>query len=181
MSATITQPQFVTLKQLLAEVAFLYTELTSIKASAVTVNDGITTSGALEMSTTIDSTEALTSDVASALSVWIPTLLPVEIDTSDLWIKCAIQAAIDKVCGSYGSTVDSTQAVDHHNYSDCKNRKNNTTYRNGVIRHFDGRWRAKIKVDGSILHLGIFNTANEAKAAYFSAANEHFGKFERTK
>lgn len=36
-----------------------------------------------------------------------------------------------------------------------------------------GRWRAQIKVDGKKLHLGMFDTPEEAHAAYLEAKRKH--------
>jgi hypothetical protein len=70
-------------------------------------------------------------------------------------------------------------ATHQQNLANCKNRKNNTSGRKGVNRHVDGRWRAKIMVSGRTLHLGLFETIEEASAAYFHAAKQHFGEFAR--
>ena len=70
-------------------------------------------------------------------------------------------------------------ATHQQNLANCKNRKNNTSGRKGVTRHFDGRWRAKIMVDGETLHLGLFHAIEDAAAAYSKAASEHFGEFAR--
>ena len=45
----------------------------------------------------------------------------------------------------------------------------------------DGRWRSEIGHDGRSIHLGYFDTAEEAHAAYASAALELFGEFARSK
>lgn len=37
------------------------------------------------------------------------------------------------------------------------------------FRKSSGRWRSQIKVDGKSVHLGFFNTAEEAQSAYRSA------------
>jgi hypothetical protein len=46
----------------------------------------------------------------------------------------------------------------------------------GVGQH-QGRYRARITIDGAQLHLGMFTTAEEAHAAYRRAARKHFGAF----
>ncbi|HEY5411313.1 MAG TPA: HNH endonuclease [Caulobacteraceae bacterium] len=38
-------------------------------------------------------------------------------------------------------------------------------------------WRARIMVDKRVIRLGYFATAEEASAAYASAAKEHFGEY----
>lgn len=39
------------------------------------------------------------------------------------------------------------------------------------------RWHARIRVNGKLLHLGQFDSAEEAHAAYVEAAKRHFGEF----
>jgi hypothetical protein len=55
-------------------------------------------------------------------------------------------------------------------------RKNNTTGFKGVCRH-QSRFRAMIKKDGVLQHLGVFDTPQQAHAAYREAARELFGLF----
>jgi hypothetical protein len=49
----------------------------------------------------------------------------------------------------------------------------------GAYLRPSGKWRAKIRKDGRNLHLGTFATAEEAHAAYWSAAQRLFGEFAR--
>jgi len=42
-----------------------------------------------------------------------------------------------------------------------------------------GKWQARIQVRKQKIHLGRFNSAEEAHAAYVAAAFEHFGEFHR--
>lgn len=60
-----------------------------------------------------------------------------------------------------------------------KNRSNNTgRSTKGVSFHTTKEvWQAYIRVDYKLIHLGYFNTQEEAKAAYQIAAIEHFGEF----
>ncbi len=42
------------------------------------------------------------------------------------------------------------------------------------------QWRARIQVQGRRLHLGLFDTPEEAHAAYCRAAEKYFGEFSTT-
>jgi hypothetical protein len=41
------------------------------------------------------------------------------------------------------------------------------------------RWRAQIEVRGTPVHIGRYDTPEEAHAAYIEAAREYFGEFAR--
>lgn len=43
------------------------------------------------------------------------------------------------------------------------------------------KWRARIRVDCKDLHLGLFDTSEQAHKAYCDAAEKYFGEFSRTK
>jgi len=63
-----------------------------------------------------------------------------------------------------------------HNVLNC--RSNKTSRYKGVCWHKrDERWRAQIKIDGKVLHLGRFDTEVEAACAYDSAARTYHGEF----
>ena len=42
-----------------------------------------------------------------------------------------------------------------------------------------GKWQAQITPSGRTIYLGLFETREEAHAAYAKAASEHFGEFAR--
>lgn len=57
-------------------------------------------------------------------------------------------------------------------------QRNNTSGFKGVYRKRD-RWTAIIRKDGVLHHLGVFDTREQAAAAYAAAAEIHFGTFAR--
>ena len=67
----------------------------------------------------------------------------------------------------------------------AQNSQNATTYKNnrlglkGVFQQRNGRFTARIKVAGKSLTIGTFNTAEDASAAYATAAVHHFGSFAK--
>lgn len=54
---------------------------------------------------------------------------------------------------------------------------NNTSGYKGVHRHYDGRWRAVIQVNKSIIHIGVFDTPEQAHVAYTAYAKRCHGAF----
>lgn len=91
--------------------------------------------------------------------------------------------------------VDPGEDVDHENrvksdnkllnlrscthQQNCNNvgmRPNNTSGIKGVGL-FKGRWRARIKIDGKSIHLGVFDDKQDAAAAFRSAATKYHGDF----
>lgn len=58
--------------------------------------------------------------------------------------------------------------------------KNNVCGLKGVHLHRStGKWKAQIKKDGRVTHLGLFTTREEAHAAYIGAARALHGMFAR--
>ena len=55
----------------------------------------------------------------------------------------------------------------------------NTTGYKGVSRRKNGRYEAHIRVNGYLIYLGTFDTAELASAAYWEAVQEYFGEFAR--
>lgn len=64
------------------------------------------------------------------------------------------------------------------NNANTKLRKDNTLGIKGVWR-WQNKYRAGITVNGNRIDLGVFSTADEARAAYCRAAKEYFGEFAR--
>jgi len=86
--------------------------------------------------------------------------------------------------------------VDHKNGNGLDNRRSNlrlatnsqnganrrklspkTSAYKGVHRRENGKWRASIRVNKRLLHLGTFENEIDAAAAYNKAALLHFGEF----
>lgn len=67
------------------------------------------------------------------------------------------------------------------NGANRKSYKNSTSPLKGVCWHKrDQYWRAQIRANGRVKHLGCFNTQEEAHAAYCAAAEKYHGEFART-
>lgn len=58
-------------------------------------------------------------------------------------------------------------------------RRDNKSGFKGVTKHSSGRWRATIKANGKFKHLGVFDTPQEAHAAYLDASRYWHGEFGR--
>lgn len=96
-----------------------------------------------------------------------------------------------------GRTLESNEIVDHidndplnnvrsnlrlatnkDNVRNSRMRENNTSGYKGVFKHHK-RFRAQIKVDNKSIYLGVFDTPEEAHAAYCEAAVKYHGEFAR--
>ncbi len=71
-------------------------------------------------------------------------------------------------------------ATNSENARNSRRRINNACGYKGV--HYKKplkKFVAQISVDGRVYHLGVYDTAAQAHAAYCKAAKEHFGEFAR--
>ncbi len=77
------------------------------------------------------------------------------------------------------------EANNQQNSANTRAQKNNRVGIKGVQKKIGNRgavsFRARIRVNDNLLHLGYFETAKQASDAYASAATLHFGAFVRTK
>lgn len=89
------------------------------------------------------------------------------------------------------------EVVDHINHDTLDNRKcnlrvclqnQNALNRRSHISQWKGvswdkrnrKWRARIRINGTLTHLGLFKEHTDALLAYDSAAIKHFGEFAWT-
>jgi hypothetical protein len=72
------------------------------------------------------------------------------------------------------------QATQRQNVQNSRRRKDNSTGYKGVQwTPHARRFRARIKVNGLVIHLGYFADPQEAGCAYTAAAKTYFGEFAR--
>lgn len=70
------------------------------------------------------------------------------------------------------------EATNSLNQANRKRLSTNTSGSRGVTWHKQcGKWQAAIKVNGSNIHLGLFENLNDASEAYEMAANRYFGEY----
>lgn len=67
-------------------------------------------------------------------------------------------------------------ATGFQNYANRRRYRNNKSGFKGVYQRH-GRWQARIIKDGNHRHIGIFDTPEEAHAAYVAKAEDLFGEY----
>lgn len=67
--------------------------------------------------------------------------------------------------------------VQENKYNTGRISSNTTGFRGVSLYKRTGKYQAKIRIDGNRVHLGYFNTAEEASIAYEAAAKLNFGEF----
>lgn len=82
--------------------------------------------------------------------------------------------------GMHNAIDNLREATSSQNKTNQKVRRTNTTGFKGVSKKAGSiGYQAKITVRGKQIHLGYFETPEEAHEAYVSAANANFGEFAR--
>lgn len=71
------------------------------------------------------------------------------------------------------------EATHSQNGGNLLHKRNASGYKGVHLEKRTGRWFANICVNYRLIHLGTFNTPQEAHAAYEAAARKYFGEFAR--
>lgn len=83
---------------------------------------------------------------------------------------------LNKADNSWGNL---RAATNGQNKANSPRYRNNSSGFKGVYLRENGRFRAAMSIDGKLLNLGTFDTAEEAHRAYARAAVKHYGEFAR--
>lgn len=103
-----------------------------------------------------------------------------------IWLLCKIEHPpmfIDHIDGNTSNNrIGNLRLADvNENKHNQKTSRNNTSGLKGVCWSKDSsKWQAQIKYLGKSIYLGMFNTPEQAHAAYAEAACKYFGEFART-
>lgn len=81
-----------------------------------------------------------------------------------------------------GNTLDNRRAnlriaTKSQNAKNRRTNRNNTSKLKGVMSHGNGRYEARISVNGEFIRLGSYSSPEEAHAAYREAAQKYHGEF----
>lgn len=94
--------------------------------------------------------------------------------------------AANEICDHKdGNTLNNTRAnlrlsTISQNNANSKKRKGTLSSKKGVSwSHGAKKWRARIRVNGKEIHLGVFISEEEAHTKYCEAAKQYFGEFAR--
>lgn len=69
-------------------------------------------------------------------------------------------------------------STNSQNQANRKNQKDNTSgYKGVTFQKANGKWLSQIKVNQINIHIGYFNTPEEAAKAYDEYASLHFGEY----
>lgn len=79
--------------------------------------------------------------------------------------------------GSDNRIANLREATASQNTANSACRSDNDSGLKGVALHTSGRWRARCRVNGVAHHLGMFDTKEEAHAAYVAFASKAFGPY----
>lgn len=101
------------------------------------------------------------------------------------WFYMTGEWPLDRIDHRNGSRDDQTftnlrPASDSQNKANEKTRRDNSLGVKGVRLHENGRYTARIHVNKQLFYLGLFDSWQEAKAAYDAAAAKMFGEFARS-
>jgi hypothetical protein len=87
----------------------------------------------------------------------------------------------------HGKELDTNIEIDHINNNPSDNRIENLRLATRLQNEYNkpkkgyrfeaGKWRARIKVNGKQQHLGMFDTEDEARLAYLTAAKQTQGNY----
>lgn len=75
------------------------------------------------------------------------------------------------------SNLRTVTATQHHQSNQRLGINNHSGYRGVGWNKNTHKWRARIQKDGKLIHLGLFDTPQEANKTYLQAAKELYGEF----
>lgn len=99
-----------------------------------------------------------------------------------LYVNGSMPRLIDHINrNGLDNRIDNLRLADHtQNHINCKIYINNKTGFKGVCLDRRGKYRATIKNNKKQIHIGTFDTPEEAYAAYITHARKLYGDFVRT-
>lgn len=85
-----------------------------------------------------------------------------------------------KNCDCYDNRIENLRLATHgQNCTNSRLRKGKVTPKGGSLYKLNGKFKATIGINKSIIHLGYFDTPEDAHAAYMKAAVAAKGEFAR--